>query len=109
MHYSTIFASAALFASALASPILSERANPSWTMQSFTRVCPKATSCNYSYNIATNDGKPVTKCAYTITGANAAQTNYQGIKCGVYTIGSGWSGQFGPGNGFQTLSVVGNG
>ena len=27
-------------------------------------------------------------------------------KGGPFTVGSGWSGQFGPGNGFTTFSVV---
>lgn len=31
---------------------------------------------------------------------------YAGVACGDYTIGSTWSGQFGPGEGFTTLSVV---
>ncbi|GKU14751.1 unnamed protein product [Fusarium langsethiae] len=34
------------------------------------------------------------------------QRNGGPVKCGDYTVTSGWSGQFGPGNGFTTFSVV---
>jgi hypothetical protein len=41
-------------------------------------------------------------------GSPASQTDSSGNVCGGYTVGTGWSGQFGAGNGFTTLSVVKN-
>ncbi len=78
-----------------------------WTMEGFTRTCPSQTSCDYRFTLNTNDGGPLNQCAYNVQGDNAATQSYSGIKCNVFTIGSNWSGQFGPNQGFQTLSVVG--
>ena len=42
-----------------------------------------------------------------VTGSPASRQKAGGPgKCGAYTVTSGWSGQFGEGNGFTTLSVV---
>jgi hypothetical protein len=79
-----------------------------WTMQSFKRVCSQ-TSCTYSYAINANDGSKATACSYKVSGNPAARASYGNVKCGAYTISSSWSGQFGEGNGFQTLAVVKNG
>lgn len=79
---------------------------PQWTIKSFTRNCNAAdTSCTVSFGIDTQTA-PVTSCSYTVTGAPASQASTSGITCGPYTISSGWSGQFGPGNGFTTWSLV---
>jgi len=43
-----------------------------------------------------------------VNGNPATQANFNGITCGGYTVSGGWSGQFGPGNGFTTLAVVNN-
>lgn len=81
---------------------------PQWTIAKFQRVCNTAnTSCKYSFNINTHTA-PVTPCSYTVTGNNAADASVNGKTCGVYTVSSNWSGQFGPGNGFTTLAVVNN-
>ena len=82
-------------------------AGASWTMQSFKRVCNAAsTSCAYSWSINLNNGTPATPCAYTVTGNPAQHATYENVKCGAFVVGSTWSGQFGAGHGFQTLSVV---
>lgn len=81
-------------------------ATPQWIIRSFTRTCNAAdTSCTVSFGVDTQLA-PVTNCSYTVTGSPASQTSTNGITCGPYTISSGWSGQFGPGNGFTTWSVV---
>ncbi|SMR54943.1 unnamed protein product [Zymoseptoria tritici ST99CH_3D1] len=80
--------------------------NAQWTIRDFKRQCANG-SCSFTYAI--DNGATVTGCAYSVAangGKSADQTDYSNIKCGDYTIGSGWSGQFGPGNGFTTLSVV---
>lgn len=104
---------AALTASVIASPApapadaKSMMANvPQWTIERMVRTCNAAdTSCKWSFNIDTHTANP-TPCQYTVTGKPASHASTNGVRCGVFTISSGWSGQFGPGNGFTTLSVV---
>ncbi|AEO69778.1 5ae6ead1-aae3-41a2-9ce8-1359dbdce9cb [Thermothielavioides terrestris] len=100
--------------STLAAPALNTRSEavsamatvPEWIIRSFTRTCnADDTSCTVSFGVDTQTA-PVTNCSYTVTGAPASQTSTNGISCGPYTISSSWSGQFGPGNGFTTWSVV---
>lgn len=74
-----------------------------WTMQNFERTCGGGV-CTYDYSVF--DGSAATHCNYKVTGNPATRASYQNVKCGAYTIGSTWSGQFGEGQGFQTLSVV---
>lgn len=110
MQFTTTFlAVLATAGSALAAPAPAEKsmmaAGSTWTMQNFKRACANGT-CNYSFAINTNDGSAPTSCAYKVTGNPASHAAYQNVKCGAFTIGSTWSGQFGPDAGFQTLSVV---
>lgn len=115
MHFNTILLSlAAAASSALAAPAVEARAEvvsamaaaPQWIIQGFTRTCNAAdTSCTVSFAVNTQQS-PATACSYTITGSPASQAPANGVTCGPYTISSGWSGQFGPGNGFTTWSVV---
>ncbi|KAK0660279.1 hypothetical protein DIS24_g3311 [Lasiodiplodia hormozganensis] len=78
-----------------------------WTVTDFTRTCNgDDTSCHVSFGVNRNDGSAVQKCAYDVTGKPASRTDYNSVACGVYTISSGWSGQFGEGNGFTTLAVT---
>lgn len=79
---------------------------PQWKITAFTRSCNSGdTSCTVSFGIDTQTAA-ATSCTYTVTGSPASQASTNGIICGPYTISSGWSGQFGPGNGFTTWSVV---
>jgi len=78
-----------------------------WTFTSVKRPCNTAdTLCTWSFGI--NDGTTTTACAFNVTGSPADETNLDspGATCGAYTITTGWSGQFGAGNGFTTLGVV---
>ncbi|KAF3765357.1 hypothetical protein M406DRAFT_321913 [Cryphonectria parasitica EP155] len=76
-----------------------------WTITSLVRTCDAAdTSCTWSFGI--NNGTGTTPCVETVTGSPASETNGGPATCGVYTVTSGWSGQFGPGNGFTTFAVV---
>ena len=78
-----------------------------WTMQSFKRACDvDDTSCAYSFSVNLNDGQAATPCSYDVTGSPASTASYNNVVCGPFVISSSWSGQFGPGNGFQTLAVV---
>ncbi|KAK3356864.1 hypothetical protein B0T25DRAFT_589318 [Lasiosphaeria hispida] len=113
MQFSTLFLGLSAAASAMAAPaainteaVSAMAAVPEWTIKSFTRTCNKAdTSCVVSFGID-NHLAPVTQCGYTVVGSPASQAATDGIRCGVYTVSSGWSGVFGPGNGFTTWSVV---
>ena len=82
-----------------------------WTIRSFTRTCNiPDTACSYSFGIQTPD-PVVTQCSYTVVTSQqaASRASYNGVGCGKFTISSSWSGQFGEGQGFQTMAVVGNG
>jgi hypothetical protein len=115
MHFNTVFVGLVAAASnALAAPALNTRAEavsamakiPQWEIQCFTRTCnEKDTSCHVSFAINTQTSAP-TSCSYTVTGAPASRAPANGITCGPYTVSSGWSGQFGPENGFTTWAVV---
>ncbi|KAK4096573.1 hypothetical protein N658DRAFT_501430 [Parathielavia hyrcaniae] len=115
MHFSSfILGLAAAAGSASAVPTLDARSDtvsamaevPQWIIKSFTRTCnANDTSCTVSFGIDTQSAH-VTACSYTVTGAPASRASTNGITCGPYTLSSGWSGQFGDGNGFTTWSVV---
>jgi hypothetical protein len=50
-----------------------------------------------------------TPCTFAITGTPASQGSLTAAKaCGTFSVTAGWSGQFGPGNGFTTLAVYNN-
>ncbi|KAK4187516.1 hypothetical protein QBC35DRAFT_498471 [Podospora australis] len=79
---------------------------PQWILKGFKRTCnAEDTSCVVTFAVDTQTA-PATGCTYTVTGAGASRASTSGITCGPYTISSGWSGQFGPENGFTTWSVV---
>lgn len=66
-------------------------------------------SCAWSFTI--NAGGAKQACSYNVKKDGktpASRSPQKGVNCGDYTVTSGWSGQFGPGNGFTTLSVVNN-
>lgn len=112
MHFQTLLLAAISALPALSAPApaadksMVAAATPQWTIKSFVRTCNTAnTSCKYSYTIDTHVGTP-TPCTYTATGNPASRASYNNVKCGAYTISSSWSGQFGDGNGFQTLAVT---
>lgn len=112
MQFTTILVSALLSATGLAAPTearsgaVSMMAEAStWTITSASRVCNAAdTSCTWAFGV--NNGTGTTACTEVVTGSPASQTNGGPATCGVYTVTSGWSGAFGPGNGFTTFAVV---
>ncbi|KAK4208559.1 hypothetical protein QBC37DRAFT_296438 [Rhypophila decipiens] len=115
MHASTIFMTLLSASGALAAPavgaVSAMAAVPQWTIKSYTRTCDKSDlSCAVKFSVDTKiAGAPVTACNFTLkkTGATpASQAPIDNVTCGPFKVGSGWSGQFGPGNGFTTLSVV---
>ncbi|KAI0467852.1 hypothetical protein F4859DRAFT_227030 [Xylaria cf. heliscus] len=104
---STIFA---LFSTSALAATLSTFAATEWTIQSLSRACDGTdASCTWKFGVNTNEeGVAVTACNYTVkaTSAPASQSNGGPATCGVFTITSGWSGQFGADQGFTVISVV---
>lgn len=92
----------------LAAPVSMMANSPEWTIQSMKRVCAADdSSCTWTFGIYPGSGD-ATACKLVVTANTASQANGGPASCGDYTVTSGWSGQFGPGNGFTTLSVVNN-
>lgn len=108
MHFTTFLPAAVFSAAALAAPLVDlAKRDTEWTIVSMKRVCDSAdTTCTWTFSVDTHDAA-ATACSIIVTGSPASETdNSAGSTCGPYTITSGWSGQFGPGNGFTTFSVV---
>jgi hypothetical protein len=81
-------------------------AGPQWTIENMKRICnADDTKCTWTFGIEVGTDA-ATPCTYVVKATNASQANGGPATCGAYTITSGWSGQFGDGNGFTTLSVV---
>ncbi|KAI1811212.1 surface protein 1 [Poronia punctata] len=100
---------------AVCAPVLAKTrstfASAEWTLTSLARTCnTNDTTCTWTFGIDTNtEGVDPTDCVFVVrnTGVQPASTAPGGpVTCGAYTITSGWSGQFGAGNGFTVLSVV---
>lgn len=115
MKFSAILAAVAVTVSGVsAAPAANDAvsmmaASPQWTIQGMARTCNKANNeCDWNFKINKNNGQAATACKYVVKKSNASQANGGPAQCGGFTITSGWSGQFGPGNGFTVLSVVDN-
>ncbi|KAI1170094.1 hypothetical protein F4777DRAFT_139056 [Nemania sp. FL0916] len=83
---------------------------PNWTVAGIKRVCNAGdTSCTWTFGINPNTGAAVTPCTFVIKGAPASHSDLTNkAACGTYSVTAGWSGQFGPNNGFTTLAVYNN-
>ena len=105
---------AAIFAASTAFAAPTEEAKsmtanvPQWTIEGMKRTCTKDNShCTWSFNINTHvAGAKPTDCKHEVAGPHVKAS--PASHCGDYTVTSGWSDQFGPGNGFTTLAVVDN-
>ncbi|KAK7428460.1 hypothetical protein QQZ08_005079 [Neonectria magnoliae] len=119
MQFSAAFLAAILSATTLAAPapapaekaVSMMAATPQWTIQGLNRKCDTADkTCTWNFGIKTSSG--TTACKYVVKSTKAtpkaSRSNGGPSKCGDFTVTSGWSGQFGAGNGFTTLSVVSN-
>lgn len=113
MKFSIAVVATLLSATGMAAPaneVSMMAASPKWTIQSLNRDCNKAdTSCTWNFKIKIGKG-PATTCKYIVKStkkAKASKADGGRAPCGKdFTITSGWSGQFGPNNGFTTLAVV---
>ncbi|KAI1408142.1 hypothetical protein F5Y13DRAFT_113453 [Hypoxylon sp. FL1857] len=97
----------------LAAPLSMAAPNAAeWTIEALSRTCDDAdTSCVWTFGINTGDaGVNATHVAnYTVNATSSAPAS-RAIggpqQFGNYTVTSTWSGQFGEGEGFTTLSVI---
>ncbi|KAM0228890.1 hypothetical protein ACHAPO_010414 [Fusarium lateritium] len=111
MQFSLAFLAAVLSATSVtaaptAPAVNMMAATPQWTIEGMQRSCAKDdSSCTWNFKVNTHKGA-ATACKFVVKGSKASQRNGGPVKCGDYTVTSGWSGQFGPGNGFTTFSVV---
>ncbi|KAI0508296.1 surface protein 1 [Xylaria bambusicola] len=101
----------ALFSTSALAARVSMSASTNWTLEKLVRVCDTADdSCTWTFDINTNEeGVKATACTYTVAATKtepASQSSGGPATCGVFTITSGWSGQFGPDEGFTVISVV---
>ncbi|KAI1472717.1 small secreted protein [Daldinia caldariorum] len=107
----TLFATATVTAAPTPSPEAQSAVAdvPQWTIEGLQHVCDAGDNqCTWSFKINTHLAD-ATPCAFTVkrsASLPASQTDTSGNVCGPFTVGAGWSGQFGPGNGFTTFSVV---
>ncbi|KAI4869125.1 hypothetical protein F4820DRAFT_408096 [Hypoxylon rubiginosum] len=96
---------------ALAAPLSMAADAAEWTIEGLSRTCDDAdAACLWTFVIDTaEEGVAVTPANYTVNATDAAPAS-QAIGgpqvFGNYTVTSTWSGQFGPGEGFTTLSVI---
>ncbi|KAI5864287.1 hypothetical protein GGS23DRAFT_563690 [Durotheca rogersii] len=102
----------ALASATLAAPLsMAAPAATEWTIQSLSRTCDEGDkTCQWEFGINTGEDRvaPVhvkyivdaTKAAPASRAAGGPQT------FGKFTVTSTWSGQFGEGLGFTTLSIV---
>lgn len=76
-----------------------------WTIVDFTRDCgAQNATCKVSFSVDRKDGSKPEVCKYEQKGPEGAVAEQ---KCSdSFTVASQWSGQFGPGEGFSTLSVI---
>ena len=114
MHFTTVLSLLAGTSTALAMPRAESVAarftpatpTPDWVVQDFTRTCNAAdTSCEVKLTINSQGSRPST-CRYSIKGNPASRADRTNVDCGIYKVSSGWSGQFGPKNGFTTWAIV---
>ncbi|KAG5921542.1 hypothetical protein E4U42_005799 [Claviceps africana] len=117
MHFTqTILAALVAATSALGAPAGAEKSMmaaemPNWTFEGVVRNCDAADNqCTVTFQInpKTSGRTPVSFVTNRNGATGASQNNGAAQTFGDYTITSGWSGQFGPGNGFTTFAVADN-
>ncbi|KAI0843327.1 hypothetical protein F5Y06DRAFT_254666 [Hypoxylon sp. FL0890] len=97
----------------LAAPLSMAAPNAAeWTIESLSRTCDDSdTTCVWAFGINTGEaGVNITNVSnYTVNATSSAPASRAvgGPQVfGNYTVTSTWSGQFGEGQGFTTLSVI---
>ncbi|KAG6359719.1 hypothetical protein INS49_010771 [Diaporthe citri] len=112
MQFTTVFLSALAAVGSMAAP-LEPRAEAvsmmaqatTWTITNFKRAV-NADNTVTTWTFGINNGQTTTPCTEEVKGAKSSTLNGGPATCGPYTVTSGWSDQFGPGNEFTTFAVV---
>ncbi|KAG8164516.1 hypothetical protein KVR01_006434 [Diaporthe batatas] len=112
MQFTTVFLSALAAVGSMAAP-LEPRAEAvsmmaqatTWTITNFKRTV-NADNTVTTWTFGINNGVTTTPCTEVVKGAKSSTLNGGPATCGAYTVTSGWSDQFGPGNEFTTFAVV---
>ncbi|KAI0181990.1 hypothetical protein GGR52DRAFT_568199 [Hypoxylon sp. FL1284] len=109
---STLFAASALSAAStvVAAPV-SMAADGEWTIEGMVRTCDDAdTSCLWTFTVDTAEEGVDTQLVNYVVNATETAPASQAIGgpqvFGLFTVTSTWSGQFGEGEGYTTLSVI---
>ncbi|KAI1084055.1 hypothetical protein F5B20DRAFT_363816 [Whalleya microplaca] len=111
MQLTTLLLTTAFSATAVLAAPFSMAAEAEWTIESLSRNCTATdTSCLWIFGINVGaEGVNATACSYGVNATEAAPASQAiggPVACGNYTVTSTWSGQFGEGEGFTTLSVI---
>lgn len=112
MQFTTVFLSALAAVGSMAAP-LEPRAEAvsmmaqatTWTITNFKRAV-NADNTVTTWTFGINNGQTTVACTEEVKGAQSSTLNGGPATCGQYTVTSGWSDQFGPGNEFTTFAVV---
>lgn len=93
----------------LAGSVLATASAEDWSLEHLIRWCYFDNRlCLWEFSINTGVGTP-SFCMHAVASTGAKLANeHDGCPtdCGDFRVTSGWSGQFGPGEGFTTLSVI---
>ncbi|KAG6006901.1 hypothetical protein E4U21_006620 [Claviceps maximensis] len=117
MHFTqTVFAAILAATSALAAPAAMEQSMmatdvPAWTFEGVTRSCTgNDDMCvtKFAINNKISERTYVTFVATRYGDVGASRNIGVAQTYADFTVTSGWSGQFGEGNGFTTFAVVDN-
>jgi hypothetical protein len=109
--FAALFAASSVVAAPTPGKSMMTQGVPEWTIEGVRRVCDGGDNqCNWTFKInpVIYSRTPVNFVTKRNGNTGASQNNGAAQKFGDYTITSGWSGQFGPGNGFTTFAVVDN-
>ncbi|KAI1341136.1 small secreted protein [Xylariaceae sp. FL0016] len=103
--HSTLIA-ALLSTTALAAPTVKSAIakRSQWHIQNMTHACdPTDKSCEWDFDLDTG-AEAVAHCTIAVNASPVRQPDFTLEPCKQFTVSAGWSGQFGPGNGFTTVA-----
>ncbi|KAI2632358.1 hypothetical protein GGR54DRAFT_31593 [Hypoxylon sp. NC1633] len=113
MQLTTLFSTLLCASTALAAKLSMAAEAAEWTIQGLARTCDQAdTVCLWTFNIVTGvEGSVPTGANYTVHATTSPAAPASRAIGGPahfrnFTVTSSWSGQFGEGEGFTTLSVI---
>ncbi len=108
MQFKSLIAAATLATAAFAAPAPKANAKNgdrigTWTIEGLTRAC--SGGCTWEFLVERHDGSQPLVCTFAQPGGPQSDVQSPQACGGPYTVTLGWSGVFGPGNGFSTLAL----